>query len=166
MSDNSATLVGGSVRLHLEGDELRFVVSHMPGSSEHKRVPVGSIAAVRRLIRHEPVNAAELEAAIAEVEDLIMPVLRVLPSAEALEVSGQDLCVVIAAASPAARGQPVSIEAIENLFNRLADVAMGSPRGRLGAPYTSALALSLVVLREVMHHGSFRVAFAAVESDG
>lgn len=166
MSDKSGNPVDGSVRLQLEGDELSFAVSLVSSSCEYKRVPVGSIAAVRRLIRHEPVNAAELEAAIAEVEDLIMPVLRVLPSAEALEVSGQDLCVVIAAASPAARGQPVSIEAIENLFNRLADVAMGSPRGRLGAPYTSALALSLVVLREVMHHGGFRFAFAAVERGG
>lgn len=155
MSNKSEDPVVVYVRLQLEGDSLCFVVSRSSNSGEHQSIPVGAIAAIRRHIRHEPINAAELEAVIAEVEDLIMPPLRLLPPADALEVIGLELREVIQAVSPSANGQPVSIDAIESFFNRLADVASGSPLVRLGVPYTASLALCLVVLREVMHHGGY-----------
>ena len=53
-------------------------------------------------------------------------------------------------------GGGVSIESVESLFNQLADYAAGSPVAWRHAASPGRVALSLVVLREVMHHGGFR----------
>ena len=100
-------------------------------------------------------DAAALERAIAEVEDLIMPVIRSLPRTAELGVSGSELAEVLALL-PAGAGGGVSIESVESLFNQLADYAAGSPVAWRHAASPGRVALGLVVLREVMHHGGFR----------
>jgi len=142
------------IRLQIAGDNLQFSVLENSGAGEARSASVGSIAPVRSILRHEPVTAAELEAVIAEVEDLIMPVIRTLPSGGVLEVEGRELCEV-AEALPSLGVEPAPIEAVEHLFSRLANVATGSPAGSQGVPVTASFALGLVVLREVMHHGGY-----------
>jgi len=53
-------------------------------------------------------------------------------------------------------GAAVPIESVESLFNQLADYAAGSPVAWRHAASPGRVALGLVVLREVMHHGGFR----------
>lgn len=142
------------IRLQIAGDDLRFSVLENSGAGEARSVSVGSITPIRSILRHEPVTAPELEAAIAEVEDLIMPVIRTLPYGYILEVAGRELCEA-AEALPSSGVKPVPIEDVERLFNRLANVATGSPVGSQGVPVTTSFALGLVVLREVMHHGGY-----------
>ncbi len=147
---------GGIVRLQFEGDELRFIVPAGGAASEERTLLAGSVARARSILRHEPATAAELEAAIAEVEDLVMPVIRMLPSDAMLEASGPEFGEVLGQLPDAVDGKRVPIEAVERLFNRLADVAGGSPAGSQGVPARASFALGLVVLREVMHHGGYR----------
>lgn len=152
MSHESGLGHDSVIRLQIAGDDLRFSILENPDAHAVSSVSAGSISSVRGILRHEPATALELEAAIADVEDLIMPVMRSLPSDGVLEVEGcelQEVMGVLLSVEP----EPASIQAVENLFNRLAKVAMGSPAGSQGVPVTASFALGLVVLREVMHHG-------------
>ena len=144
------------IRLEIAGDDLRFSVLEKSGAGEGKSVSVGSITPIRSILRHEPVTAGELEEVIAGVEDLIMPVIRTLPSGGILEIAGHELCEV-AEALPSLGMEPTPIEAVEHLFNRLANVATGSPAGSQGVPVTASFALGLVVVREFMHHGGYHL---------
>jgi len=144
MTDERTSDRGGTVGLRLEGDRLTFLDS-----------AVGSISGVRSGLEAGRLDATALERAIAQVEDLIMPTIRSLPRTAQLVVSGSELAAVLALL-PAGAGGGVSIESVESLFNQLADVAAGSPVAWRRAASPGRVALGLVVLREVMHHGGFR----------
>jgi hypothetical protein len=133
-----------TVGLRLEDDRLNFFDS-----------TAGSLSGVRSGLEAGRLDAAVLERAIAEVEDLIMPTIRSLPRTAELVVSGSELAEVLALL-PAGGGGGVSIESVESLFNQLADYAAGSPVAWRHAASPGRVALGLVVLREVMHHGGFR----------
>jgi hypothetical protein len=107
-------------------------------------------------LKHEPATANELELAIAEIEDALAPVIRMLPPNGRLTTSVPAMRDIAKAASPKTIGDPeIGIEAVEILFNRLADVASGTPAARLGIPASKAFAANLLVLRELMHHAGF-----------
>lgn len=142
---------GGIVRLQVGDDELSFFVP-----ADGRTLQAGSLAPARQLLRHAPVTAAELEALIELIEERIMPSLRLLPAATGLEAVAAEMDDVARALAPGADGgQVVGIDEVERLFNRLADVASGSPVAAAGLPADAAFALRLVLLREVMHHGGF-----------
>lgn len=145
MSDGSASDLGRYVGLRLEADGVTFL----------GRRTVGPLAGVRSGLERGRVSAAWLERAIAEVEELIMPLIRDLPAGAELGVSGSELAVVVALVS-GGEGGAVPIESVEELFNQLADYAAGSPVAWRHAVPAERVALGLVVLREVMHHGGFR----------
>lgn len=54
--------------------------------------------------------------------------------------------------------QELSIEEVELLFSRLADVISGTPVAMSGIPVDASFSMSMVVLREVMHHGGYHTA--------
>jgi hypothetical protein len=100
-------------------------------------------------LRHAPPRPQELEAAIEAVEDIVMPLHRVLPPAEVLHVLAADGKPLAALAQARTR------EELEALFNRAAAIAQGRPASSdpaLADPQTVA---TLVILREVMHHLGF-----------
>jgi hypothetical protein len=144
MSDERTSDRGRTVGLRIEGDRLIFLDS-----------TAGMLSGVRSGLGTGRLDAAALERAIAEVEDLIMPTIRSLPRTAELVVSGSELAEVLALL-PAGAGGAVSVESVESLFNQLADVAAGSPVAWRHAASPGRVALGLVVLREVMHHGGFR----------
>lgn len=130
------------VRLELRGDRIALAV---PGK---EALDAGSYGAILARLRHEPATAGELEAAIETVEDALMPLVRSLPAGAALVASMPEI------AKAAGHGK-LDIEAVEALFNRLADVASRIPAARLGIPPTREFAAALTLLRELMHHGGF-----------
>jgi len=50
----------------------------------------------------------------------------------------------------------LDLDAVERLFNALADVSEGIPAAQRGIPEDRDFAVHLVWLREIMHHGGFR----------
>lgn len=148
---NDPMQAGGRVRMRIDGDELSLVVE-----DEGREVQAGSLASARKLLQHEPPTAAELETVIEVIEDRIMPALRSLPAATVLEAAAGDLGELAHALPGLGDGGTIGIDAIESLFNRLADVASGSPLAASGLPADACFALRLVLLRELMHHGGFR----------
>lgn len=136
----------------LDGGTLSLVAHGNPGQRAD-----GSIAAVRAGLARSPLHEGRLELAIAQVEDLIMPMLRTLPPAATLEVFGTELVSVVSLLTQGDGGGTgaARIEAVEHLFNQLADHAAGSAVAWRHPVPAASVALGLLVLREVMHHGGF-----------
>lgn len=157
-------LPGGTVLMRLDGGTLSLLAHGNTG----QRVE-GSIAAVRTGLVRSPLHEGRLELAIAQVEDLIMPMLRTMPPAATLEVLGTELVAVVDLLAQGDGGGTgaVRIEAVEHLFNQLADHAAGSAVAWRHPVPAASVALGLLVLREVMHHGGFEaVTYADDQGQG
>lgn len=143
----------GRVHMRIAGDELRFWAAGSTAAPESAPV-AASLAVVRAVLRAGPTRAT-IERAIDHVEDLLMPLLRRLPATPRLAVDGDELLAVLRLVAADDRAV-TSVEAVERLFNELADHAGGSPVAWRHAALPAQIALGLVVLREAMHHGGFR----------
>lgn len=124
------------------------------------RLPLG-LTALQQQMRHAPLpTAGEVEACIAEVEDILMPRIAAWPRTGLLrthDAEARHLAEAAAAAGHPAQPLPLtlSIDAVEEVFNRLADVLGGMPAARLGIPERPEFIAYLIVLRELMHHAGF-----------
>ena len=124
------------------------------------RLPLG-LTALQQQMRHAPLpTAGEVEACIAEVEDILMPRIAAWPRTVLLrthDAEARHLAEATAAAGHPAQPLPLtlSIDAVEEVFNRLADVLGGMPAARLGIPERPEFIAYLIVLRELMHHAGF-----------
>ena len=124
------------------------------------RLPLG-LTALQQQMRHAPLpTAGEVEACIAEVEDILMPRIAAWPRTGLLrshDAEARHLAEAAAAAGHHAQPLPLtlSIDAVEEVFNRLADVLGGMPAARLGIPERPEFIAYLIVLRELMHHAGF-----------
>ncbi len=98
-------------------------------------------------------TSLEVETIIATIEDEIMPLGRQIPAGSQLCTSDADLGE-IAKLSGAQSGPIVrlTIEALEQLFNRWVAFVEGRPATQDPLPGTHRFALCLLILREVMHH--------------
>jgi hypothetical protein len=84
-----------------------------------------------------------------------MPIARLIPPAPQLVTADPialRLCELAGSAS--ARGCSLRLDAVEALFNEMADIAQGRPSA--GSPFLDAgLCGYLLILREFMHHLAF-----------
>lgn len=138
---------GDRLELEIQGHELVFDIPPEP----HFRRPLSDVLDD---LGQGRVTGARLEVAIADIEDLIMPVLRDLPPGMQLVARGA-LFAAVVDLLPSETSRDASIDAVERLFNDLADHAEGSVLAWRHAARPEDLALALLVLREVMHHGGF-----------
>ena len=121
----------------------------------------GYASIAQQRLRHAVINDGDVEQAIAVVEDAIMPLARPWPH----PVHASTLACVCDAVHEwlphllAEMGDGVAAlagwrlyptGAVESLFNRFADIAMGSPAR--GLVLSTQAAASLVVVRECLHH--------------
>lgn len=109
--------------------------------------------AVRARMPHFPPGEASVEAAIAAVEDALMPAI---PALRALggEWLGSDdpdvhRIVIEAVGDTTARAD---LAAVERVFNRFADVIAGLPASHASLDPSPRHAAVLVVVRELLHH--------------
>lgn len=120
------------------------------------RLPLGPGALAREYLRAARPGEAAIEAAIAEVEQRIMP-LRALVAHDSQCVSGDRNVARIARVLGSARGPWVALttETVEDGFNRWVSIALGRPPTQDTLPTDPEFAASLLVLREWLHHLSF-----------
>lgn len=132
--------------LHIGDDEL---VTRTQGGQrdEERRLDLGRSRIARDFFRHDPPTAVEIERAIDFVEDQIM---RLEPEREA----GGALRSLSESLQPwaALSGPRMSIEVVEQWFDRLAAAAQGQVAALEGLPRGREAAATLLVLREFMHH--------------
>ncbi len=121
----------------------------------------GYASIAQQCLRHAVINDADVEQAIAVVEDAIMPLARPWPA----PVHASTLACVCSAMGDCvphlgdgwgdglgevAGWRLYPTGAVESLFNRFADIAMGSPAR--GLVLSAQAAASLVIVRECLHH--------------
>lgn len=128
----------------INGKDLSDPITHRAGSKQN----------ILRHLQSEPATAFEIEAAIATIEDELMPVIPSLPAHRSL-ITSEPKIHQIAGLGTGTDKFRLEVEEVERLFNCLADVAYGTPAKILEIPENREFAAALLYLRELMHHAGF-----------
>lgn len=146
------------VLLHI-GPSESWVLWGDAGAPPHiRRVSAGALAFAGKPYRHDPPTPIELEDAIAEVEDALMPLARSLPRPAALVATGHALRALVDLIDTDAPELAVTREAVENLFQQLTAISSLGTAGVSGLPRATGYPGTLLILREFMHHLAFDTA--------
>jgi len=142
------------------GSDQSTVARQQSASPLVHALPIGSASLARRCLRHNPPDDADVEAAIATVEDTVMPLVRMWPAPSAqtsllcTAPEMESLLQQLAAPADVTEATAVLLlyptDAVENWFNRYADTVMGGPLRGL-ALSQGQIAL-LIMVRECLHH--------------
>lgn len=139
--------------LQIDAEQTVFYQGGVGEDPKPQRLPIGSRQLGRGPLRHTPPSPLELEQAIAEVEDHIMPLAHQVPAGVPLLLLLAPALAPLAAVSQSPA--PLHREQIERYFQQLAAQAEGDPRATsLFAP-TPEFAATLLIVREWMHHLGF-----------
>ncbi|MDO5625268.1 MAG: DUF2218 domain-containing protein [Pseudomonadota bacterium] len=142
------------LRMHAGETTVRWA----PGPAGALALPI-TLDGLAATLRHAPPTPGEIEYAIEQVEDAIMPARAHLPAGALALVSGDAALHTLArharpdAPAPSdAPGPWLSMDAVEHLFNRLAARASGRSATQDALPTDAAHAARLILLRELLHH--------------
>ena len=133
--------------LHIGGEHVLVLVGRGEKPDAVHRLELGAQRIARTFLRHDPPASRELELAIDAVEDEVMR----LPKSgdpKAGLISTDDGLREWAADS----GATMTIETVEQWFQRLASTSLGHPGAMQGLPRGGEAAATLLILREFMHH--------------
>lgn len=147
-------LAGGPVII-LDRKNGRFIleVVYDSESKSQSTYMAGNIQSILANLKHEPAEAVEIESAIADIEEQLMPVIKNLPERRCLVTSGQTFWEIAKVAGLNGEDKnELNVETVEEIFNRLVDVAYGTPARMLNVPEGREFAASVLFLRELMHH--------------
>ncbi|MDR3411730.1 MAG: hypothetical protein P4L87_12455 [Formivibrio sp.] len=120
------------------------------------RLAMGAQKTAADCFRHHPPTPGEMENAIMVVEDVLAPARAMIGKESALHTTDSNIREIALLAGLA--DQPklaLSIEAVEQTFERLASVVQGKPAAIVGMPADARFAASLLILREFLHHMQF-----------
>ena len=118
--------------------------------------PLGVDSLVRQCLRHEPALPIELEQAIELTEDAVMPLAARFAGGGTLVLKGLGALLIAQALQGSAIGQnPLALDQVEALFNRLVALSLGRPASQETLPTDVRFLAAMLVLREFMHHLSF-----------
>lgn len=121
-----------------------------------RSLPIGARATAALCFAQQPPTSAELEAAIARVEDAVMPVRALLPEASMLFTADAGIRqVALAAGLEAQPEMQLTLDAVERTFERLVAWTEGRLAGQDDLPQEPAFAATLLILRETMQHLGF-----------
>jgi hypothetical protein len=116
-------------------------------------LPIGTHQLGAGPFGHTPPTPLELEHAIEAVENVVMPLAKVLPAGTALHTADAHGHTLAALARPGGSATTtVSIDDVERVFNQLVAVSEGRPTASSELPPDPAFAAWALILREFMHH--------------
>ena len=138
---------GAMTLLHIGG--TRTEVLSGPGESPETRhtLDIGAAQIARTYFHHDPPTSLEIERSIDAVEDEVMRLSRPTDPQAALVGIDDGLRAWAAIA-----GTAMTLEAVEQLFQRLASASLGRPSALGGLLTGREAAATLLILREFMHH--------------
>lgn len=156
--------LGGHVTALEFGDSVSAVaVGDQAEPTRVIRLALAPGMLARKYLQAPRPGEAAIEAAIADVEERVMPLRALLPAGSRC-VSGDHRVAWIARelGLPAGPWVALTIDAVEDGFNRWASIALGRPASRERLPTTPEFAASLLMLREWLHH----LGFAGIRAEG
>lgn len=127
---------------------------------------VGEISLADAYFRHSPPSAMDIERAIYEIEDEVMRIRQSLPQDATLVTTDKGTWPVAVAADNANGDASVlSLDAVEQLYQRLAAIAEGRPVSQDNVPVNAEFIARVLILREFMHHLGFTQIWLAFDAD-
>ena len=129
--------------------QTRVVYARAGQAAQQRVLAMGTEQVGNGPFRSAPPTPLALENAIACVEDLVMPILKLLPAGAAFYASAPALIDLLQAGA-------LELEAIEDRFNTLAAYVQGRPVPGDAALVQPQAAAVLLILRETMHHLGFQ----------
>lgn len=116
---------------------------------------IGSRKTAHSYFKQEPPTPGEMENAIMAVED---EVIRARPLVAGSRLFTTDPSIREIALIGGDTDEPeldLTLDAVERTFDRLASVVLGKPAAPEGIPVSATFAVTLLILREFMHHLQF-----------
>lgn len=140
-----------SVYLNIGTEETQVLID-----GDLQLLTLGSQLTSLGFFRHQPPTPDEMENAIMMVEDEVYRLRHdILPGAK-LYSEDNDIRTIARLAGVAENERMIlSLEAVEQTFDRLALVINGRPASFEGIPDGNDFAATLLILREFMHHLKF-----------
>lgn len=142
--------------LTLQFQELSTPIHSAPQAdlAVNLALPIGADALARDVLRHTPPRPLDIEQAIELIEDAVMPARAQLPEVFTLQTDDALLWAMATGDAESPQTEPIwlSVDAIEQLFNRLVARAEGRPAAQDALPVDPASAARLIALREMLHH--------------
>lgn len=153
----SATPNSGLIAvLHIGAEQTALAVGDLAEPEAIVVLAIGSKATAREYFKNTPPTALELENAIVTVEDELARARSSIPDDSPLYTTDAALCEVARLSGVNKKPTMVlSIEAMEQTFDRMASIAQGRPASRSGLPASNEFSATLLILRECMHHLRF-----------
>jgi hypothetical protein len=146
----------GITRIAIGELHTRVCVDGGPSPAIELELGIGLAQLGRGPFRHQPPSELELEAAIAFVEDAVMPLAKVLPPSTKLVSSDAIASRLLALAQPAGQGtSALTLQQVEYVFGELVAVSLGRPTSSSGVPTDGPFVSYVLILREFMHHLAF-----------
>lgn len=116
-------------------------------------LPIGSQAILGKVLPDELPSPLATETAIMQIEDQIMPLYAQLPQPAQLYTDNPQIQWMAQQLGQANNANvEISLEQVEDLFNRLADIIHGKPATLDSLPITREFTLTLLILREMLNH--------------
>ena len=117
---------------------------------------LGTASLARQWMRHTPPTPLDMEHAIEQTEDVVMPLAAKLVRIDELLLRGSGAALILEGlgAEPDAALR-WSLDEVEEIFNRIAMVSQGRPSGQEALPTAPEFYAAMVILRECLHHLRF-----------
>ena len=105
---------------------------------------------------HSPPTLRDIEHAIEQTEDVLMPLAAKLARKEQLQLSGSGAALILQGVGSAPDAAlHWNLDEMEDLFNRIAMVSQGRPSGQEALPTAPEFFAAMVIVRECLHHLRF-----------
>ncbi len=123
---------------------------------QEQELPLGTASLARQWMRHTPPTPLDIEHAIEQTEDVVMPLAAKLVRSEQLLLSRSGAALILhgVGAEPG-NERRWKLDDVEDLFNRITMVSQGRPSGQEALPTAPEFYAAMVILRECLHHLRF-----------
>ncbi len=119
-------------------------------------LPLGTASLARQWMRHTPPTPLDMEHAIEQTEDVVMPLASKLVRMDQLLLRGPGAALILhAVGAKPDKALLWGLDEVEDLFNRIAMVSQGRPSGQEALPTAPEFYAAMVILRECLHHLRF-----------
>jgi exopolyphosphatase/pppGpp-phosphohydrolase len=144
------------VLLHIGPEQTGIAVGQDAMPDVALTLTIGAQKTAREYFKHTPPSALELENAIVTVEDEITRVRNLMPAGARLVTTDMTIreITILSGITPGDIMR-LPLQAMEQTFERLAQVCLRRPVPSDNLPTSKAFAATLLILREFMHHLQF-----------
>lgn len=142
--------------LHLGADISTILCTEAGSVVLQQELPLGTASLARQWMRNTPPTPLDIEHAIEQTEDVVMPLAAKLARTEQLQLSGSGAELILQGVSAGPDAMlHWSLDEVEDLFNRIAMVSQGRPSAQEALPTAPEFYAAMVILRECLHHLRF-----------